>query len=130
MNYIDLKYCGWISSRLDGFVVKNTNPYMANFRCPFCGDSKKNQFKKRGWLLEKPNNIVYYCHNCTESKPNISSFLKSLDFQLYNSYIFEMRSENIFPQQVQISTKQESPSDKYKVNLNNIIKVSSKYMIS
>ena len=32
-----------------------------NFRCVFCGDSKKSATKKRGWLYE---DLSYYCFNC------------------------------------------------------------------
>lgn len=34
-----------------------------NFRCPICGDSKRNKRKKRGWLINKHGNYSFYCHN-------------------------------------------------------------------
>ena len=32
-----------------------------NFRCPFCGDSKKSATKKRGWVYSDQS---FYCFNC------------------------------------------------------------------
>lgn len=40
--------------------IKTGNKY--NFRCPFCGDSKKSLNKKRGWWYI--NTASYYCFNC------------------------------------------------------------------
>ncbi len=54
----------WINEK----VVENLHePYTKmgrelNFRCPICGDSKKNSLKKRGYYsLDK---CSYFCHNC------------------------------------------------------------------
>ena len=40
-----------------------------NFRCPFCGDSKKSATKKRGWFYL--NGGGYYCFNCGTSMSGI-----------------------------------------------------------
>ena len=45
MDYIDVKYINLISSRLSKF--KKIKPYLYNFRCPICGDSKKNKNKAK-----------------------------------------------------------------------------------
>lgn len=45
-----------------------------NFRCPFCGDSKKSATKKRGWLYE---DMSYYCFNCGTSFTGLK-FLEAL----------------------------------------------------
>lgn len=47
-----------------------------NIRCPYCGDSSKNEFKKRGYILYKENEkkYFYYCHNCGISK-DIQDFI-------------------------------------------------------
>jgi transcription elongation factor Elf1 len=35
------------------------------FRCPFCGDSKKSRSKMRGWLMkDKGGGAHYHCYNC------------------------------------------------------------------
>lgn len=57
-NYADI-----VGSRLDLFKIQTYSPYKANFRCPICGDSGKNRFKRRGYFLEKDANIYFYCHN-------------------------------------------------------------------
>lgn len=92
MNYIDLKYCGILSSTLERFKVKNQAPYKANFRCPICGDSQKNAAKARGWLLEHNNTTFFYCHNCGESLP-LSAFLRRIDGGLYNQYVVDVALE-------------------------------------
>lgn len=40
---------------------------VATFRCPICGDSKKNKRKTRGYIYINPSKRTYYtvkCHNC------------------------------------------------------------------
>ena len=49
--WIDIKYANLLSAQLELFKVKKSNPYLANFRCPICGDSTKNKSKTRGYLL-------------------------------------------------------------------------------
>ena len=43
MSYIDNSYIMRMSYKFDMFVKKKDNLY--NFRCPLCGDSKKNKTK-------------------------------------------------------------------------------------
>lgn len=88
MNHVDLKYTGILSSRLDLFKVKQHNPYRANFRCPICGDSQKSKTKARGWLLEKDNSALFYCHNCGASH-NLRGLLKAIDTNLFNEYVVD-----------------------------------------
>ena len=57
MLWIDTKYANLGSSSLERFKVKQFNPYLANFRCPICGDSQKNKFKARGFLYTKTNSL-------------------------------------------------------------------------
>jgi DNA primase len=47
-----------------------------NFRCVVCGDSLKDENKKRGWILVNGAKVTYYCHNCGYNKP-ILEFLKA-----------------------------------------------------
>lgn len=65
--WIDQKYANQLQFRLERFKVKKQNPYVANFRCPLCGDSEKNKVKTRGYLLEHKGSIAFKCHNCQES---------------------------------------------------------------
>lgn len=86
MLYIDIKYIGLLSGRLDRFKRKSNNTY--NCRCPICGDSKTNRVKTRGYLYEKKGSMLYFCHNCGASL-SFANFLKSLDPELYKEYTQE-----------------------------------------
>ena len=59
-----------------------------NFRCVICGDSKKNEFKKSGWILNKSGTLFYYCHNCDASF-SFKFFLKKYYPHIYSDYIKE-----------------------------------------
>jgi transcription elongation factor Elf1 len=107
VDYVDLQYAMILSSRLDKFKVKSTNPYKINFRCPICGDSQKSRTKSRGWLLEKENSFHYFCHNCGVSQ-QFRTFLKNVDSMSYNDYVTEKYVNNMK------SEKKESPLDNLK----------------
>jgi transcription elongation factor Elf1 len=83
---IDNKYVRLISSRLRNFKQKKDGLY--NFSCPFCGDSKKNLTKARGYVFQKGNDLFYRCHNCTVST-NVSGLLKHVDISLFKEYTLE-----------------------------------------
>ena len=84
MDWIDQKYIGLISNRVERF--KRVNSTTFNFRCPLCGDSKTNKFKTRGYIVEKPVvGTLYYCHNCHESI-SLLNFLRRVDDQLAEDY--------------------------------------------
>ena len=61
----DKKYLNMVASSLEGFAWKKAD--LANFRCPYCGDSKKNKRKARGFMYTKGNDMFYRCHNCSVS---------------------------------------------------------------
>jgi len=92
MNAVDLKFAGILSTRLDRYSVKAHSPYRANVRCPICGDSQKNRLKARGWILEKENNAIYYCHNCNASL-SMRNFIKFVDHNLFNEYVIDSALE-------------------------------------
>lgn len=83
MLFIDHKYASLLSNRLQRFTRIGDKSY--NFRCPICGDSKKNSYKSRGYLYEKKDTLLFYCHNCNVSL-SIGNFLKQIDNDLYNQY--------------------------------------------
>ena len=87
-EWIDRKYVGMVSNRLDRYVVKSSQPFTANFRCPVCGDSQKNKWKARGYLFSKKGGIFYKCHNCSFSS-NFSNLLKHIDPMMHKQYVFE-----------------------------------------
>lgn len=95
MLYIDVKYANMISGRLSRFSIKNNKPYLANFRCHYCGDSSQNKGKKRGYLIEKggADFLIYFCHNCGKSTA-FGRALKDIDPVLYQEYTLEKLREN------------------------------------
>ena len=90
MDYVDAKYVGLLSSRLQKF--KRVKPTLYNFRCPICGDSQKNKNKTRGYLYAVKNNTNFKCHNCGSSM-SFNNFLKKLDGQLHKQYTLEKFKE-------------------------------------
>lgn len=87
--FIDRKFLGMVSSRLEQFKQKGQDLY--NFRCPYCGDSKKNRLKARGFVYRKNNDYFYTCHNCSKST-TFSKFLQELDPAQHRSYTLERYS--------------------------------------
>ena len=90
MNLIDSKYIGLISSRLIKFKRVKSDLY--NFRCPICGDSKKNKTKTRGYLYTIKADVNFRCHNCGASM-TFSNFLKEIDPVVHKQYVFERFKE-------------------------------------
>jgi predicted RNA-binding Zn-ribbon protein involved in translation (DUF1610 family) len=90
MDLVDSKYIGLISSRLEKFKRVKTDLY--NFRCPICGDSKKNKSKTRGYLYAVKANVNFKCHNCGASM-SFNNFLKQLDFSIQKNYAMEKFKE-------------------------------------
>ena len=86
MDLVDSKYIGIISPRLQKFKKVKNNLY--NFRCPICGDSKRNKTKTRGYLYAIKANVNFKCHNCSASM-SLSNFLKTLDPVVHKQYAFE-----------------------------------------
>jgi hypothetical protein len=87
--YIDRKFLGAVSHRLERFSQKNADLY--NFRCPLCGDSRKNQLKARGFVYRKGNDYFYRCHNCGVGI-SFSNFLKQVDANTHREYVLERYS--------------------------------------
>ena len=83
---IDLQYLYNISSRLDRFKKKSRNLF--NFRCPYCGDSKKNKSKARGFVYAVKNEYFYKCHNCSKGT-TLGKLIEYIDPQLYKQYVIE-----------------------------------------
>ena len=92
MIYIDSKYIGLVSVRLEKF--KRTKDNLYTFRCPYCGDSKKSKNKTRGYLFQNKGSFIFKCHNCGMSK-GFSTFLKDTDVVLHGQYIMERYKEGL-----------------------------------
>ena len=89
--WLQQKYIGLISSRLDCFRRVNSTTY--NFRCPVCGDSTKNKYKARGYLFPKDGGgHLFHCHNCHITL-GFEKFLKVVDSVLHSEYVQEKLKE-------------------------------------
>jgi len=90
--WIDIKYANLLSVQLEKYKVRQTNPYLANFRCPICGDSKTSKSKARGYIYQKLNALFYKCHNCGVGL-SIGNFIKELNSGLFKEYSLERYKE-------------------------------------
>ena len=86
MSAVDEYYIDKVSYRLEKF--KKVRDGLYNFRCPYCGDSKKHRNKARGYFFVMKQRMVYKCHNCGigRTAPN---FLKDIAPELYAEYQIE-----------------------------------------
>ena len=75
-----------LSPRLDKF--KKVRDHLFNFRCPYCGDSRKSQSKARGYFYRKKNDYFYRCHNCGKGT-TFGKVLEYIDTMMYKEYIME-----------------------------------------
>ena len=94
MIWIDTKYANLLSTKLERYVVKKHNPFLANFRCPICGDSHKSKTKARGYLLAAKDGLFMKCHNCGASM-SFDKFIKYVDETLYSQYRLEKFSGKV-----------------------------------
>ena len=90
MLWLEHKYVGLVSSRLERFTRVNNNTY--RFRCPICGDSQSDRSKTRGYIYTKKGVLRYHCHNCNVSM-GLPWFVKQLDQSLYLEFIKEKMVE-------------------------------------
>src|ERR1700677_4274164 len=86
MIWVQNKYLLQISYSLRNFKQKNSNLY--NFSCYRCGDSKKKQFRARGYIYLKDNEYFYRCHNCGYGT-NFAHFLQEINPTIYTQYLIE-----------------------------------------
>ena len=103
-SYIDIKYLNLISSQLQQF--KKIGDFLWNFRCPYCGDSKKSRTKARGFVFRKKNDLFYKCHNCTIGS-NMGKLIKQVDLKTYDAYIMERYKQG---------AKKQTPEPEFKFN--------------
>jgi hypothetical protein len=96
--WLDVKYANMLASRLSLFKHKSTNPYLANYRCPFCGDSQSNKLKARGYIYEKDGKVKTLCHNCGHSTGDLFHFIADIDPQLAAEYRLENFKEHGRPE--------------------------------
>jgi hypothetical protein len=84
---VDIEYINKISHLLLKFHQKES--YLWNFRCPICGDSKKNLNKARGYIFRGENGqLGFTCKNCDVGGP-ISRLIEATDPALHSQYIVD-----------------------------------------
>jgi DNA primase len=113
-SYIDLNYISKLQPRLQQF--KKKRDYLFNFRCPVCGDSKKNKTKARAYLYRVKTDMFFKCHNCGAGH-NLANLIKLLDKPLYDQYIVE-RYKGSKP------VSEKNLFDKFKTNTKERLKTS------
>lgn len=72
-----------LSSKLERFHWQN--PELAVFRCPLCGDSKKDPNKTRGTIYRFGSSWMFGCYNCGNPQP-FAAFLKKFDEHAYREF--------------------------------------------
>lgn len=116
--------------RLEKATRQSNTPLKVNFRCHICGDSQKNKNKKRGYLIEKGDSIIYYCHNCGYSK-FFPTYLKEHHPDLYQDYVFqtlkargnEPRKKKVLP----VAPKQKVVQKDYLKGLTDVMDLPKKH---
>jgi transcription elongation factor Elf1 len=117
MDHVDSKFIGLVSPRLEKFKRVKNNLY--NFRCPICGDSKKNKNKTRGYLYSVKANTNFKCHNCGTSM-SFNNFLKQVDPAVHKQYSLEKFKEGHTGRNFVVDEpefKFETPKFKQKIDL-------------
>ncbi|AKE44663.1 DNA primase [Sinorhizobium phage phiM9] len=83
-----------ISGRLERFT--SVSPEKFIFRCPLCGDSRKDPNKTRGAIFRQGGVWFFSCFNGCETR-RFSTFLRQFDEQLYKEYrLGQLRSDTDF----------------------------------
>lgn len=92
MLWLDTKYVTMLSFRLRNYKKKGNNQW--NFSCPFCGDSKTDKRKARGYIFQTKGKLRYFCHNCNVPGVDVPKLLKHVDAGLYDDYLRERVAAN------------------------------------
>jgi len=128
MSYLDDKYIQLVSPQLLKFTRKKTDLY--NFRCPYCGDSKKNKSKTRGYIFKVKSDYVFKCHNCGMGR-TFTNFLKDQNSRLHDEYILERYRTGLTGKRTQTANpevaKHKSPGFKRKVELQKISELNKEH---
>ena len=103
-SYIDIKYLNLIQHHFSLF--KKKGDFLWNFRCPYCGDSKKSHTKARGYVFRKKNDLFFKCHNCGVGA-SLGNLIKNIDSKVYKDYIVERYKRGV---------KTNNPEPEFKFN--------------
>ncbi len=84
-----------------------------NFKCTVCGDSEKDIYKKRGYVLKEKDPWVYYCHNC-QTSISVVSWMKKYYNVNYKNLMMDImrdRKNNAYYDNKEYDFKQKRASD-------------------
>lgn len=110
MSWLEIKYLERMKFQLEKYEQVSSSPFVANFKCPLCGDSKRRISKKRAYVYEKDVKFNYYCHNCGASMA-FHNFLEMQNPKLYGDYKLEwMKSMGYMPK------SEKKPDDEKRFN--------------
>ena len=128
INYVDAK----VWENLPESSLKSRNNSEITFRCPICGDSKKNKLKKRGYFYRKTG--TFYCFNCGTNMTGYD-FLKAIcpkdvfdriiqDYKVlnFNNIVRGRKVEAIQPQRNTFEILAPNPSYKYLLDAKWVVK--------
>jgi hypothetical protein len=110
MQWTDEYTIGLLAPYLEGFKKADKDLY--RFRCPICGDSKKDRTKTRGYLYTVDNRtkVRFHCHNCNTDL----SFYKFLE-KCFPQFIAGYRLEKFRDKsKTKPATKASAPPPKQK----------------
>lgn len=93
MIWLEIKYISHIKSQLDLFTPITNEPFVVNFRCPFCHDSQRSNKKKRAYIYEKDKHLKFFCHNCGSSQ-TFYTFLENINSFIFNQFKLERIKTN------------------------------------
>ena len=87
MDFVDRSFISQIEHSLPRLRERGED---YNFRCPFCGDSRKSETKMRGWLTwdKESRAYNYHCYNCSKSC-GLLELIRHVRPSLADSYIAE-----------------------------------------
>jgi len=92
--FLDKLFVDRIRFQLDKFEWQRSE--VANFRCPLCGDSARNQNKKRGYFFPDHTHdcLIFKCHNCDEQSGwSFQFWLMKFNPEVYREYQLELFKE-------------------------------------
>lgn len=123
--WLDTKYLLLLAHRFRNFKKKGNTTW--NFSCPYCGDSKKNPRKARGYVYTSKGKCTYHCHKCGVHIP-ISQLIKDTDQHLFSEYLKEKLMDKATPpprtEVEEFAVKMKTPNFVKYSALNDIPKVS------
>lgn len=113
---------------LERMALKNftkLGQHKYSFRCPICGDSKKDPTKKRGYASKQKvkGGLVVMCHNCG-GVWSYSYFLKIVDPLMFESY-----RKEVIEYKFQTGKKKHASEVKQEISKNILIPTLKKELI-